>query len=106
MGRKNETLRGCRCRPDNLEPEGSSGTASWASGFSHGGELAQQHSDRPTRNYKLGTRRISGPLANTTEGYLILAQLLIERIIEFTDQHTDTAVDILLAVFFDFLQLE
>ena len=86
-----------------LEPKGSSGTASWASGFSHYGEHAQQQSDRPPRSYKLGTRRISGPLANTTEGNFILAQLLIQRIIKFVDEHANAIIYIFLAVFFDLL---
>ncbi len=57
----------------------------------------------PTRSYKLGTRRISGPLANTTEGYLILAHLLIKRIIEFVDEQTNSTIHVFLAVFFDLL---
>jgi hypothetical protein len=56
--------------------------------------------------YKLGTRRISGPLANTTEGNLILAQIFIERIIKFIDKHTNSVVDIILAMFFNLLQFE
>ena len=66
--------------------------AFWASGFSHQGEHAQQQSDMLSRSYKLGTRRISGPLANTTEGYMILAQLLVERIIEFVDEQTNSTI--------------
>ena len=53
--------------------------------------------------YKLGTRRISGPLANTTEGNIILAQLLIERIIEFVNEQTNSTIYVFLAVFFDLL---
>ena len=100
------TLRGCRCRPDYLEPRGSSGAASCASGFSQKSEHAQQHSDMPPRGCILGTRCLSGPLANSTEGNIILAQLFIQRIIKFIDEQSDTAIDILLAVFFVFLQLE
>ena len=80
--------------------------ASWASGFSQQGEHAQQRSDMPSRGYKLGTRRISGPLANITEGYLILAQLLITRIIKFVDEHPDAVINVFLAVLFGLLHLE
>ena len=69
-------------------------------------EHAQQRSDTPPRGYKLGTRYLSGLLANTTEGSFILAQLLIQRIIELIGEQTDTAVDILLPVLFALLQLE
>ena len=100
------TLRGCRCRPDYLEPRGSSGAASCASGFSQKSEHAQQHSDMPPRGCKLGTRCLSGPLANSTEGNIILAQLFVQCIIKFIDEQSDTAIDSLLTVFFVLLQLE
>ena len=69
-------------------------------------EHAQQHSDVPPRGYKLGTRFLSGLLANTTEGSYILAQMAIQRIIEFIDKQTNTAVNVFLAVLLILLQAE
>lgn len=58
------------------------------------------------RGHKLGTRYLSGQLANTTEGNFILAQLLAKCIIEFIGQHPDTLVEGFLAVLLVFLQSE
>ena len=64
------------------------------------GEHAQQHSDLPPRSRKLGTRHLSGLLANTTEGDIILAQMLAQCIIEFIGEQTNPAINPFFTMFF------